>query len=159
MLRFCTEGGHLERGIYRIRFSGFRFSLRAVSLKTGPLVQRLFSTFPEGWPGTGLVFLRVVTTIPLVQFFAGSSATLPVPVIFQFLAAICSALLIIGLWTPIAGLFLAISELSLLLLPISNGSMHLVLAALGAALAMIGPGAWSVDARLFGRKRIRIPQR
>ena len=123
-------------------------------------MQRLFSTFPEGWPGTGLVFLRAMATVPLVQFIAGSPATtLPVPAIFQFLAAICSALLIIGLWTPIAGLFLAVSELSLLLLPSCNGSMHLVLAALGAALAMIGPGAWSVDARLFGRKRIRIPQR
>jgi putative oxidoreductase len=30
---------------------------------------------------------------------------------------------------------------------------------MGAALAMLGPGAWSVDARLFGRKRIHIPQR
>jgi len=28
------------------------------------------------------------------------------------------------------------------------------LAVLGLALAMIGPGAWSVDARLFGRRRI-----
>jgi uncharacterized membrane protein YphA (DoxX/SURF4 family) len=123
-------------------------------------VQRLFSTFPEGWPGTGLVFLRAATTIPLVQFIAGSQrATLPVSVIFQFLAAICSVLLTIGLWTPVAGLFMAISEMSLLLFPSASTSMHIVLAALGAALAMIGPGAWSVDARLFGRKRIRIPQR
>ena len=123
-------------------------------------MQRLFSTFPEGWPGTGLVFLRAAATIPLVQFVAGSPATpLPVSVIFQFLAAICSALLIVGFWTPVAGLLLAVSELSLLLFPSSSGSMHIVLAALGAALAMIGPGAWSVDSRLFGRKRIRIPQR
>ena len=106
------------------------------------------------------MFLRAATTIPLVQFIAGShGATLPVSAIFQFLAAICSALLTIGLWTPVAGLFLAVSELSLLLFPTINGSMHILLAALGAALAMIGPGAWSVDARLFGRKRIRIPQR
>jgi putative oxidoreductase len=123
-------------------------------------VQRLFSTFPEGWPGTGLVFLRAATTIPLVQFIAGSQATtLPVAVIFQFLAAICSALLTIGLWTPVAGLFMAISEMSLLLFPSTRTSMQVVLATLGIALAMIGPGAWSVDARLFGRKRIRIPQR
>jgi hypothetical protein len=59
----------------------------------------------------------------------------------------------------VAGLFLAVSEVSLLLFPTINGSMHILLAALGAGLAMIGPGAWSVDARLFGRKRIRIPQR
>ena len=106
------------------------------------------------------MFLRAATTIPLVQFIAGfQGATLPVSAIFQFLAAICSALLTIGLWTPVAGFFLAASELSLLLFSSSSGSMHIVLAALGAALAMIGPGAWSVDARLFGRKRIRIPQR
>ena len=106
------------------------------------------------------MFLRAATTIPLMQFIAGSPATtFPVSVILQFLAAICSALLIIGLWTPVAGLFLAASELFLLSFPSSSASMHIVLAALGASLAMIGPGAWSVDARLFGRKRIRIPQR
>ena len=150
----------LERGVCRIRFSGFLLFHRAINLRTGPLVQRLFSTFPEGWPGTGLLFLRAATTIPLVQFIAGSPATaLSVSVIFQFLAAICSALLIIGLWTPVAGLFMAVSELSLLLLSSTNTSMHIVLATLGVALAMIGPGAWSVDARLFGRKRIRILQR
>jgi putative oxidoreductase len=32
--------------------------------------------------------------------------------------------------------------------------MSIVLALLGSTLAMIGPGAWSIDARLFGRKHI-----
>ena len=35
----------------------------------------------------------------------------------------------------------------------------IMLATLGATLAMIGPGAWSVDAQLFGRKHFEIPQR
>lgn len=123
-------------------------------------MQRLFSTFPDGWPGTGLVFLRAVTAIPLVQFIAGPLAPiLPFAIDLQLLAAGCSALLMVGLWTPIAGLLMAIAQLSLLLFHFSSWSMHIVLAALGAALAMIGPGAWSVDAHLFGRKRIRIPQR
>jgi putative oxidoreductase len=123
-------------------------------------VQRLFSTFPEGWPGTGLVFLRAVMAIPLVQLGAGPlPLTAPLNVILQLLVAVCSALLIVGFWTPIAGAIMALSELCLLLFPFSNASMHLVLAALGAALTMLGPGAWSVDARLFGRKRIRIPER
>jgi uncharacterized membrane protein YphA (DoxX/SURF4 family) len=122
-------------------------------------VQRLFSTFPEGRPGIGLVFLRAVTAMALVQLMGAPPATtLPLSVILQLVAAAASALLIIGLWTPIAGLSLAITELSLLFLQFSSASMHIVLAALGAALAMIGPGAWSLDARVFGRKRIRIPQ-
>jgi len=29
---------------------------------------------------------------------------------------------------------------------------------LGAILAMVGPGAWSIDARLFGRKHIDLPE-
>jgi uncharacterized membrane protein YphA (DoxX/SURF4 family) len=123
-------------------------------------VQRLFSTFPDGWPGSGLLFLRAVTAIPLVQFIQGLVAPTPTfSITLQLLAAGCSALLMLGLWTPIAGLFMAGAELSLFLFHFNSSSMPLVLAALGVALAMIGPGAWSVDARLFGRKRIRIPQR
>ena len=107
-----------------------------------------------------MVFLRAVASIPLVQFIAGPVApTLPLSESVQFLATACSALLIVGLWTPIAGMLMVVAELSLFLLHLNSGSMHIVLAALGAAIAMIGPGAWSVDAHLFGRKRIRVPQR
>jgi len=37
-------------------------------------------------------------------------------------------------------------------------SIPIVQAVLGAVVAMVGPGAWSIDARLFGRKRIDIPE-
>jgi len=37
--------------------------------------------------------------------------------------------------------------------------LYILLGTLGAALAMVGPGAWSVDARLFGWKRIEIRTR
>ena len=36
---------------------------------------------------------------------------------------------------------------------------HILLVTLGAALVLVGPGAWSVDARLFGWKRINIRNR
>jgi putative oxidoreductase len=36
--------------------------------------------------------------------------------------------------------------------------IHLLLAVLAVSVAMLGPGAWSVDARLFGRRRIDIPR-
>jgi putative oxidoreductase len=121
-------------------------------------VQRLFSTFPEGWPGTGLACLRAAAAIPLVQFITVRlTPALPLSVSLQFLAAVCAVLLLFGLWTPIAGSLMGIAELSLLFFQFNTASMHIVIAALGVALAMIGPGAWSIDARLFGRKRIRIP--
>lgn len=31
---------------------------------------------------------------------------------------------------------------------------EILLATIAGALAMLGPGAWSIDARLFGRKRL-----
>jgi uncharacterized membrane protein YphA (DoxX/SURF4 family) len=75
-----------------------------------------------------------------------------VPQIIEEVAAI---LLLVGLWTPAAGTIVAVRELLIVFLGSGDRSMPLLLAALGATLAMIGPGAWSIDARLFGRRRIR----
>jgi hypothetical protein len=61
---------------------------------------------------------------------------------------------IAGLWTPVAGLLVAGIEAWIALSEPGNAAIPVVLAVLGLALAMIGPGAWSVDARLFGRKHI-----
>ena len=124
-------------------------------------MQRLFSTFPEGWPGAGLAFLRAVVAIPPVQHGIAGLLTTPPPALInlQLVAAGAAALLLVGLWTPVAGVLMAVAELYLAFSHSHDPWMHILLGALGAALAMLGPGAWSVDARLFGRKRIRIPLR
>ena len=74
--------------------------------------------------------------------------------VFALIAdAVCSILIIIGLWTPIAGALIAASALY-------DGFTHhpdriaISVGVLGVALALLGPGAWSVDARLFGWKRL-----
>jgi uncharacterized membrane protein YphA (DoxX/SURF4 family) len=59
-----------------------------------------------------------------------------------------------GLWTPIAGISIAVVELWTVFAGSDDVWMSVILAVLGATLAMIGPGAFSIDARLFGRKRI-----
>jgi putative oxidoreductase len=107
------------------------------------------------------MFLRAVAAIPPVRHGIAvvMMATLPEPVIPQLVAAVAAALLLIGLWTPVAGILMAGAELCLAISYPADPSMHILLGAFGAALAMLGPGAWSVDARLFGRKRIQIPQR
>ena len=123
-------------------------------------MQRLFSTFPNSWPGLGLLLQRIV--IAIVLFCCGfghlkepSHFALVFPHLVGTVAAI---LLLLGLWTPICGTLIAVVEVWV---AYSSGraGIPIVLATLSATLAMIGPGAWSIDARLFGRKHIEISER
>jgi len=68
-------------------------------------------------------------------------------------------LLLAGLWTPIAGTLVAAIEVWKIFLLPEDLWVYILLGTLGAALAMLGPGAWSVDARLFGWKRVELPDR
>jgi putative oxidoreductase len=124
-------------------------------------LQRLFSTFPEGRPGIGLVFLRTVAAILPIQHGIAVLLTTPLGLAatVQLVTASAATLLLVGLWTPVAGVLMAVAELFFAFSHSTDPWMHILLATLGAALAMLGPGAWSVDAHLFGRKRIQIPQR
>ena len=61
--------------------------------------------------------------------------------------------LLLGFWTPLAGALLTIDELS----SQRDGQwIHILLAVLAAGTAMVGPGAWSIDAVRFGRKRFDL---
>jgi putative oxidoreductase len=121
-------------------------------------LQRLFSTFADGWPGLGLLLQRLLAGAVLVHYAIASerastevSGGLP-----QIIAAGAGVLLLLGLWTPIAGILLAIVEIWIALGNSGDPWIATTLATLGVTLAMIGPGAWSIDARLFGRKHIEM---
>jgi putative oxidoreductase len=76
------------------------------------------------------------------------------PTILNVLTGVVGILLLVGLWTPAAGTVLAIlASLSALMHPADPWNC-IFLGTLGAVLALVGPGAWSVDAYLFGWKRI-----
>ena len=68
-------------------------------------------------------------------------------------------LLMLGLWTPIVGTLVAFVEAWKILTLPGDRWLWLSLGAVSAALAMLGPGFWSVDARLFGWKRVEAPPR
>jgi putative oxidoreductase len=78
----------------------------------------------------------------------------------DILLAVAAMLLLAGLWTPIAGVLVAMIELWTAFFSHPPDPWNFILlGTLGAALALLGPGAWSVDARLFGWKRIDIGDR
>jgi putative oxidoreductase len=72
----------------------------------------------------------------------------------ETLAAGIGVLLIAGLWTPIAAALAVIHAAWRAFVHPGEAGFYPLLATLSVSLALLGPGAWSVDARLFGWKRI-----
>jgi uncharacterized membrane protein YphA (DoxX/SURF4 family) len=72
----------------------------------------------------------------------------------EFIGVFAGILLLVGLWTPIVGSLIAVVELWIAITHVGDPWISIVLVTLGASIAMIGPGAWSVDARIFGRKHL-----
>jgi len=129
-----------------------------------PRLQRFFSSFPEGWPGLGLLILRLAVTLRILDGHfhrdAWTHPALTVAVIF-----LCMAI-VIGLFTPLAGMIMAIVRLAscivALLATDAQRTQHvcqsLETIMLCIGLALLGPGAYSFDARLFGPRKIVIPK-
>jgi len=109
----------------------------------------------------GLLLQRLVAGAALMQVAIvhlkappGNAALLP-----QVIGLGAGIMLLLGLWTPVVGAVVAVLQLWEFVSGALDPRVALLLAALGVSLALIGPGAWSVDARLFGRKQISVPQR
>ena len=108
--------------------------------------------------------MRLLTSLALIHFgIDGVLASPPLTtVVLQVIGIGAGILLLVGLWTPLTGALAAIVKVAIALLRYFSHSgdpwISILQAVLSAVLAMVGPGAWSIDARLFGRKRIDMPE-
>jgi hypothetical protein len=131
-------------------------------------LQRLFSTFPAGWPGVGLLLLRMavgVTALAAGVATLADRAEATGAFVIGLLAIADGLLLLIGLFTPgaatIAGLGSAgvtlpgCPALAVSVFDARPASGFMIVMAI--AILLLGPGAFSFDSYLFGRREIVIP--
>jgi uncharacterized membrane protein YphA (DoxX/SURF4 family) len=131
-------------------------------------LQRFFTAFPFGWPGVALLFLRLTVAalvaaqgaIDLLSF--GHSSGFLIMGVLQVLAGIFLSL---GFYTPVtaASLCLGIACSSLPFLAPAAWSLFcakqtvILAAVMSGVIVLIGPGAFSIDSYLFGRRELVIP--
>ena len=120
-------------------------------------MNRASPTFADRLPSHGLLLLRVIVAITLIGRCAQvvNSASLQT-VTPHVIAAVAGLFLLFGLWTSVAGASVAIIELLIAFSHHHDPWLSVLLASIGIAVALLGPGTWSVDARRSGWKRIEI---
>ena len=131
-------------------------------------LHRFFLTFPDGTSGLGLLLLRITigTTLLLKGFAHLFEKSIP-EIWAWFLGAaliVCGVSLITGFLTPVSAILVCLGSISFAVLPAApanniNLPTAIYVTAISAAVIMLGPGAFSLDAKMFGRREIIIPEK
>jgi hypothetical protein len=133
---------------------GYFARAKAATLRA---VRRLFSMFPQGLPGLALFLLRISVAANFLMNATNRSGAYAN--LFLAGALLIFLPLTIGFLTPILSFLVCASAVADLLIGAHSSIYTYVFLILdAAALALLGPGAYSVDARLFGRKLIVLPR-
>ena len=125
-------------------------------------MHRLFSIFPRGTPGAGLLLLRVGVAGAIFRFDIGSFATMKSTA--EITSLLLAAAILFGLLTPVVAILGALSLVEHGLTTIGATAHREDLISTVAwiivtlALALVGPGAYSIDSRILGRREIIIPR-
>jgi hypothetical protein len=121
-------------------------------------VQRLFSMFPRGRPGFALLLLRISVAATLLLSLAGGPMPSSSPLLFVG-ALFVSIALLIGIFTPVVSSIVCVYRIVELLIGLRFDWLVVSLVLDSIPLALLGPGAYSLDARLYGLRVMVVPPR
>ena len=127
-----------------------RLELGLLHQRRWPL-QKLFSAFPAGWPGVGLLLLRMlvgVTLIAQIVTQVGSSELSASGWVLAVVVVLGTGCMLLGFATPVVAVVIGLVSIAV--------TFNLDIVVLSTAIALLGPGAFSIDARMFGRREILI---
>jgi uncharacterized membrane protein YphA (DoxX/SURF4 family) len=112
--------------------------------------------FPRGLPGIGLLAVRITVAAMLLVDGSPYAATQSMGcAIGSLVAVIC---LVIGILTPYAAAFAGCMEFWRICAGDNVDPFHLIAAiVVSFALGVLGPGAYSVDNKIFGRRLVNLP--
>jgi uncharacterized membrane protein YphA (DoxX/SURF4 family) len=115
--------------------------------------------FPTGTAGAALFVLRVSVAVTLIV--NGTTYWAPVTsFLFPLGSAILAIFLCLGLFTPYCSTVSGLIQLYVLLVSGDKDRLHFIVFILNSGvLAVLGPGAYSIDARVFGRRLLTLPSR
>ena len=127
----------------------------------------MFSTFPDGWPGLGLLLLRAAAGGVLVArciLYLDARHDLRLAVLANlFLALVSAVFLLLGYRTRVAAAIVSIAGIGIFFWlskyqPQESRLSAALVSIIAAAVICLGPGSFSLDSRLFGRREIIIPR-
>ncbi len=134
-------------------------------------MQRSFSTFAPGWPGVGLLVLRIALGVPLLiegaALLADWRGTTRILILVALISVVAGVALQLGYSVGREAIAGAVAVIAFHFSSLNGERLNLFSSRIACFLAMsiaialvfLGPGAYSIDARRFGRREIVIPPR
>ena len=154
----CLHGGRTSPKRVSRSYLRFGFTRRG-QLASLSGVQRLYSMFPLGAPGVGLVLLRLAMVVALFVERQAVMDVLPGQVAIPCLLLIAIALVTGVLTSVFTSLGVVLSGVAMLHGSTRASWIGALILLIGGALLLLGPGAYSLDARIYGRRIVTLRRR